>query len=223
MNVYSTQCGAESDAVIEIQTSLESIEITSDLKLTKNNDSILFHEKYPAIERQVVSMCDDSQFTGDVDVFQLQSNLSQTHLELAVLEAVGHFSSSSSVRFGNSSAAVGVGGKADISSCIFHLCEACRFGSCEAALSLARLHYGLSTDLLHSLGNYITKNSIVALKLFMLAAHRGSIAALYYSGQMLQDSDGIVIIIVTSTTLIYYYRYSKCDCMVSLHIACTSI
>jgi hypothetical protein len=128
------------------------------------------------------------------NVLFLQRNVAEVHLELAVLEGVGQFSHSSAVRFGTSAFSAGTGGASDVSSCVFHLCEASVLGSCAAALSLARLHYGLTSSVLASLANYVPRNLEVALDLFLLAAHRGSATAVGYAAEISAQLQGMTML-----------------------------
>jgi hypothetical protein len=81
---------------------------------------------------------------------------------------------------------------ADISSCLFHLCEASVLGSCAAALALGRLKYGIGTDILASLSDYVSQDTEAALPLLQLAAYRGSVAGACLSAQILQMRGGTV-------------------------------
>lgn len=143
------------------------------------------------IEAFINISCDELSNKKDSALF-LQRNIAEVHLELAKLEGVGQFANSSCVRFGSAAFSAGTGGCSDISSCIFHLCEACVLGSCAAALSLARLHYGLETAVQDDLLDYVPKNLPLALELFVLAAHRGSISALSYAGDICTELGGDV-------------------------------
>lgn len=79
---------------------------------------------------------------------------------------------------------------ADISSCLFHLCEAAVLGSCAAALALGRLKFGIGTEVLASLVDYVPQDTEAALPLLQLAAYRGSVAGACLSGQILETRGG---------------------------------
>ena len=57
---------------------------------------------------------------------------------------------------------------------------------------MARLHYGLETAVQDDLLDYVPKNLPLALELFVLAAHRGSISALSYAGDICTELEGDV-------------------------------
>jgi hypothetical protein len=115
---------------------------------------------------------------------RLQRNIGEVHLELALLEAYGRFSSGSAVRFGSSAQCAGTGGQPDAASSFFHLSQACRHGSCAAALALGRLSLGLETAVSPLLTHYLTPDRGAALGLLLLAAHRGSLGALLMAGDV---------------------------------------
>lgn len=79
---------------------------------------------------------------------------------------------------------------ADVTSCLFHLAEASVLGSCAASLALGRLHYGMSTDILASLVDYVPQDHEKALALLRLAAHRGSVAGSSLSAQIYETRGG---------------------------------
>lgn len=160
----------------------------------------LFHRNISLTEdillpsaREYIIAGDEKRGDEDIcseNILFLQRNVAEVHMELAVLEAVGQFSHSSAVRFGTAAFSAGTGGDSDVSSCIFHLCEASVMGSCAASLSLARLSYGLPSAVLASLMNYVPINLCAALDLFLLAAHRGSIAALGFAAEICAKLQG---------------------------------
>jgi hypothetical protein len=76
----------------------------------------------------------------------LRANMAAVHYELAVLEAMGRFSDAD-VEVSSVDGKLPVP-KPDISSCIFHLCEASMLGHCAATLALGKLRHGLQTELL---------------------------------------------------------------------------
>jgi hypothetical protein len=79
---------------------------------------------------------------------------------------------------------------ADISSCVFHIAEALVLGSCAAALVLGRLRFGLTTDILLSLTDYVSRDRGSALALLMLAAFRGSANGACLAAQMCDTAGG---------------------------------
>lgn len=124
-------------------------------------------------------------------IVSLQRGIAEVHLELALLEACGRFSSSSAVRFGSSSQCAGTGGQPDIASCCFHLSQACQYGSCAAALALGLLRQGSKTSISPLLSDYVTEDLAAALDLLMLAAHRGSTVGMLKAAELWESIGGM--------------------------------
>lgn len=110
----------------------------------------------------------------------LQKATGEVHLEIAILEAAGRFSSGEGNKYHD---------VADVASCLFHLCEASMLGSCAAALALGRLRAGLGSDLLEVLGDYVAEDRGAALYFYELAAVRGSVMGAWQAAQIF-GSDG---------------------------------
>ncbi len=120
-----------------------------------------------------------------------QRSISEVHLEVAVLEGLGRFSSSSTVRFGSPSQCAGAGAVPDVSSCVFHLSLASRMGCCAAILALGRLRLGVGTDVSQLLKYVVARDVGKAKGLLLLAALRGSKSALLHLGQIAEEENGI--------------------------------
>lgn len=104
-------------------------------------------------------------------------------VHLNQLSAAGRFST-------NEGGASGFDDVADVSSCLFHLCEASLLGSCAAALALGRLRAGLGTALLEILGDYVAVDQEAALSFYQLSAVRGSVVGAWQAAQILSSSGG---------------------------------
>lgn len=130
----------------------------------------------------------------------LQKNTAEVHLELSLLEAAGRFSfdqnnsnpkTQSNDNVINSSMMSLIKDLIpDISSCIFHLAEAVVLGSCAASLALGRLKYDLTTDILMTLIDYVSKDIQGALVLLMLAGFRGSANGACLAAQICENGGG---------------------------------
>lgn len=153
--------------------------IDEDILLDSIDHSIIPNEEWPSNSDYPI---DD--WTRAQRILLLQRNIAEIHLEIALLEAYGRFSSASTVRFGSSAQCAGTGGRPDIASCVFHLSEACKRGSCAAALALGRLCYGMGSDISALLSDYIEIDTYAALDYFMLAAYRGSFLGLVKAAEI---------------------------------------
>jgi hypothetical protein len=157
---------------------------------------------------------DSSDRSNHEKLILLQKNAGEVHLELATLEAglattptssltlftAGRFtmdgpkSNGTQSKGGLASHAIESplgDAVADVSSCVFHLAEATVLGSCAATLALGRLRFGLSTDVLMTLSDYIPRDQASALALLMLAGFRGSANGACLAAQMCDTAGGV--------------------------------
>ena len=66
-------------------------------------------------------------------------------------------------------------------------------GSCAAALSLGRLKFGLPTDILHCLSDYVATDQDAGLAFLTLAALRGSVAGACLAAQINELKKGLFL------------------------------
>lgn len=169
------------------QATINSTEIDTRVTLS-DYFSIAEDQLYSGLEKSLspagVSDRALQGFHNSEGLAHLQRNIGEVHLELALLEAYGRFSSASAVRFGSSAQCAGTGGQPDISSCFFHLSAACRLGSCAAALALGRVRHGMTSDVSPLLSRYVSVDEEEALGYFMMAAYRGSRLAILKAAEI---------------------------------------
>lgn len=191
--IYATLSKTETSSDISSSSSLSSVDT-----LRKFVSSMCTHEPVPSDVTDVMSLLtlnisehyllENGLMRSNEEA--LTKNIGEVHLEIAVLEAVGHFTSSSCVRFGNVSNSAGTGGVSDISSCIFHLSQAFKYGNCAAAISFGRMYTDIHTDLLPNLHKYVVRDVMVARVFHIIAASRGSVAGLYYAAELFNAQHG---------------------------------
>jgi hypothetical protein len=175
----------------------------------------------------MTSISEPVEKTNLEKILLLQKNTGEVHLELATLEA-GEKTRDSLFPHSSAAAAVPVAGRfsmevtnqkgtqskgdlashaiqsplgdsvADVSSCVFHLAEASVLGSCAAALALGRLRFGLSTDVLMTLSDYVPRDHGSALALLMLAGFRGSANGACLAAQMCDSAGGLSHLLLPS-------------------------
>jgi hypothetical protein len=131
----------------------------------------------------------------ELQIAELTRNIGHVHYELCLLEASGRFSEEASAK----------NPTPDVSSCLFHLCEASNHGHKYAALALGRLRHGLCTAAIPEIAaglGYVTADLDSARLMYEVSSVRGSIAGSYWAGELNRQCGGEIFLKCCTNTIV---------------------